>query len=318
MKAIVTGASGFIGSQLVAELIKAGFQVAAIGRRKFNDLPSIRSQLLAGSTYLALDLDCQHQIVKQLRGLGFYGSGLSFFFHLAWGGKSRLSDLDVDRQNKNITRTIKTYETAENLEADRYIFCGTMEESFAEAYTTLDYKADSKYNRHVVYALAKISARHALKLRYKKSGPEILFGTNSHVMGPGDDKDSFLQVALGKILCKEDIAMSSGDQIFDVINVKDCAKAYVAIAKKGKLGSSYWIGSGSPRKLKQYVEEMNELFPSVKIHYGSMPFNDVLLGKKVFSIDRLIADTDFSPSLSFSSSVIELANYLRSINASYP
>lgn len=149
----------------------------------------------------------------------------------------------------------------------------------------------------------------------KKRGPEVLFGTNSHVMGPGDDKDSFLQVALGKILRKEDIAMSSGDQIFDVINVKDCAKAYVAIAKKGNLGASYLIGSGSPRKLKQYVEEMNELFPSVTIQYGSMPFNDVLLDKKVFSIDRLIADTDFSPSLSFSSSVVELANYLRSIDA---
>lgn len=315
MKAIVTGASGFIGSQLVAELTKEGFQVAAIGRRKLNGLTSIRSQLLAGSTYLALDLDDSHQIVKKLRRLGFYGSELRFFFHLAWGGKSRLSDLDVDWQNKNITRTIETYEIADNLEADKYIFCGTMEESFAEAYTKLDYKSDSKYNRHVVYALAKISARNALKLRYKKSGPAILFGTNSHVMGPGDDKDSFLQVALGKILCKEEISMSSGDQLFDVINVKDCARAYIAIAKKGSLGSSYWIGSGNPRKLKQYVEEMNELFPSVRIQYGSMPFNDVLLEKQVFSTDRLIADTDFSPSTSFASSVTELATYLRSINS---
>lgn len=315
MKAIVTGASGFIGSQLVAELVKAGYEVAAIGRRKQNDLPSIRSQLLAGSTYLALDLDDSRRILQQLRQLGFYGPDLSFFFHLAWGGKNRLSDLDVDWQNKNITRAIETYEIANNLEADKYIFCGTMEESFAEAYTKLDYKTDSKYNRHVVYALAKISARNALKLRYRKSGPAILFGTNSHVMGPGDDKDSFLQVALGKILCKEEISMSSGEQLFDVINVKDCARAYIAIANKGNLGSSYWIGSGNPRKLKQYVEEMNQLFPSVRIQYGSMPFNDVVLDKQVFSTDRLIADTDFSPSISFSSSVTELANYLQSINA---
>ena len=38
MKAIVTGASGFLGSHLVANLIKEGFQVAEIGRKKVSRL----------------------------------------------------------------------------------------------------------------------------------------------------------------------------------------------------------------------------------------------------------------------------------------
>ena len=109
---------------------------------------------------------------------------------------------------------------AEFLNVDRYIFCGTMEEKWAELYTNLNYKNETKFNRHVVYALAKITARQALKLRYINNGPDILFATNSHVMGPGDTRDSFLQVSLKKILNKEDINMSSGEPIFDVINVK--------------------------------------------------------------------------------------------------
>lgn len=313
MKAIVTGASGFIGSQLVAELIKDGVQVAAIGRKNLKDLPRIRTRSLQDSTYFTFDLDDSHQIQKKLKEQGFYGVGLKYLFHLAWGGNGRLSDLDVESQSKNITRTVMTYGLAANLGADRYIFCGTMEEAFAEVYTKLDYKKESKFNRHVVYALAKISARQALKMHYKNGGPDILFGTNSHVMGPGDDKDSFLQVALGKILKKEDISMSSGEQIFDVINVNDCARAYIAIAKQGLLGSTYWIGSGHPRKLKKYVIEMNELFPEVEVQYGTMPFNDVTLDKRVFSTNKLIEDTGFIPSMSFANSVVELANHLKSL-----
>jgi len=312
MKAIVTGASGFIGSYLVAELINEGFKVAAIGRKNIENLSTIRKNLLKGSNYFILDLDNADQIKSKLKEGGFFGTDLKYFFHLAWGGNNALSDLDVEAQTKNISRTIATYDIAQDLNADRYIFCGTMEESFAEVYENLDYKNQTKYNRHVVYALAKISARNALKIRYVNGGPELIFGTNSHTMGLGDVRDSFLQVLLEKILNKEDIFMSSGEQVFDVINVTDCAKAYVSIAKKGVLGTSYWIGSGDPKKLKEYVEIMNNLFPPVKIKYGTLPYNDVLLDKKIFNINKIKSDTGFSPLISFSETVKGLAKYLKS------
>jgi nucleoside-diphosphate-sugar epimerase len=312
MKAIVTGASGFIGSYLVAELINKGFKVAAIGRKNIENLTTIRKNLLTGSNYFILDLDNPDQIKSKLKEGGFFGADLKYFFHLAWGGNNGLSDLDVRAQTKNINRTITTYDIAQDLNANRYIFCGTMEESFAEVYENLDYKNHIKYNRHVVYALAKISARNALKIRYLNGGPELIFGTNSHTMGPGDVRDSFLQIFLEKILNKEDIFMSSGEQVFDVINVIDCAKAYFSIAKKGVQGTSYWIGSGDPKKLKEYVEMMNNLFSPVKIKYGTLSYNDVLLDKKIFNIDKIKLDTGFLPLISFSETVKDLAKYLKS------
>lgn len=312
MKAIVTGASGFIGSYLVAELVNEGFKVAAIGRKNIENLPAIRKNLLAGSNYFILDLDNPDQIKSKIKDAGFFGADLEYFFHLAWGGNNGLSDLDIRAQTKNVSRAITTYDIANYLNANRYIFCGTMEESFAEIYTNLDYKNHTKYNRHVVYALAKITARNALKIRYLNGGPELIFGTNSHTMGPGDVRDSFLQVLLGKILNKEDIFMSSGEQVFDVINVKDCAKAYVLIAKKGVLGTSYWIGSGDPKKLKEYVEIMNNLFFPVNIKYGTLPYNDVLLDKKIFNIDKIKLDTGFLPLISFVETVKSLVKDLKS------
>jgi nucleoside-diphosphate-sugar epimerase len=138
MKAIVTGASGFIGSRLVAELVGRGYQVAALGRRGWSQLPGIRKKHLEGSSYIEANLDEIDRVQEILRSEGFHGRELKFFFHLAWGGGNKLSDLDVKAQSENIARTVSTYCIADGLNAERYIFSGTMEEAFAEKYTTLD------------------------------------------------------------------------------------------------------------------------------------------------------------------------------------
>jgi nucleoside-diphosphate-sugar epimerase len=311
MKAIVTGASGFVGSRLVSELIKSGYEVVAIGRRKIQLLSNYRRQLLTNAIYLDCDLNNLDYLTKTLLNLNFFSKDLDFVFHLAWGGNIGLSDMDVGSQSQNIECTLNSFKLATKLKAKRYIFCGTMEEFFAERYTNLDHKIDTLFNRHVIYALTKISARQALKLLYKKKDPEILFVTSSHVMGPGDDRDSFLQIALTNILKGKNIKMSSGKQNFDVINVIDCAKAFLLVGKYGTFGSSYWIGSGKPRKLKFYIQEMNKIFSRVKIHYGAIPYNDVILDKKIFSTKKLFKDTKFKPSFSFSDTVQQVAEYLQ-------
>jgi nucleoside-diphosphate-sugar epimerase len=69
-------------------------------------------------------------------------------------------------------------------------------------------------------------------------------------MGEDDDKDSFLQVTLQKLINGEDLIFSSGEQIFDVISLEDCARGYYLICEKGIPGEEYWVGSGEPKKLR--------------------------------------------------------------------
>jgi nucleoside-diphosphate-sugar epimerase len=309
--AIVTGASGFVGSVLTHELTSNGYQVLAIGRKQLDALSDYRKDLVSGSTYSAVDLTSPGALALVVDEFLSQATGrLDYVFHLAWYGKTRLSDLDLEAQFANVPLTVGLYELAAKYSASRFIYCGSMEEAFAEAYTKLEHRTEIKANRHVVYAMAKLAARSALKLAWQRDWPDLILMTNSHVIGIEDDKDSFLQVATSKLMREETLDMSTGEQTFDVIHVADCARAYRLAAEKGQANAIYWAGSGQARALREYVEVIAEIYSPAHVNYGVMPFNDVILPHSLFSIDSLSDDTGYRPLVSFESAVQELAESL--------
>lgn len=312
-KVVVTGASGFVGSFLVHELVSHGYKVFAIGRKSLDNLSDYRKSLLSGSTYQSGNITDIDELKLALDNfLDDTNQTLDFFIHLAWYGKSRLSDLDLEAQFSNVSASIDLYKLASHYRCSRFIYCGSMEEAFAEAYTKLEYKNENKSNRHVIYAMAKLAARSALKLSWNEDMPDLIFLTNSHVIGIEDDKDSFLQVATAKLMNGETLNTSSGSQIFDVIHVSDCARAYRLAAEHGLPNASYWAGSGQARPLRDYVKVISNMYPDSHVNYGAMPFDDVVLPLSLFSIESLAKDTGYKALVSFDESIQELAKSLQS------
>jgi nucleoside-diphosphate-sugar epimerase len=311
---IVSGATGFIGSAFVKNLIDEGFKVVALGRKNFDDILPYRQVLLKGACYIKIDLKDIDQLGVELASRNILLDPNCVFFHLAWGGKLKLSDLDLEHQMSNVYKSVSALEEALKIGCKRFIHVGSMEEEFALKYLKLDYRDGNYWNRHLIYAIAKISAKNALILKSIDLGIDFIFVNHSHVMGPGDDKDSFLQVTLQNILNSNELVFSSGNQIFDVISLSDCIEAYKLICLDGKSGSSYWVGSGDPRLLREYVERMYSLFPSNKhLLFGALSYNDVELEMKVFSTKKLELDTSFKPKMSYEDAVVCLYEYLISI-----
>lgn len=306
-KAIVTGATGFIGSVFVEYLISNNINVLALGRKDYQDISSVRKRKLAGALYLKIDMGEISILKKELKKIGWKPSRSCVWFNLAWGGVNKLSDLDIEAQMKNVIWTVKALEVANEIGCDRFIQVGTMEEAFTYKYLELNHHTNKEYNRHVIYSVAKIAAKKALTLKSYQIGIDLIYVLHSHVMGPDDDKDSFLQVTLQKLINGDDLIFSTGEQLFDVISTKDCARGYFLICQKGIAGSEYWVGSGQPRRLKEYVEQMYALFPSGKeMQFGRLPYNDIKLSKEDFSINNLSKDTGYAPESSYEETVREL------------
>lgn len=310
-QAIITGATGFIGSVVVSVLIKNNIKVLALGRKDLDDVSLYKRQLLKGATYLKIDMNEIHFLPRRISEIGWTISDSCVFYNLAWGGAGKLSDLNIEAQLKNVSWSVSAMKAAKRINCERFVHVGTMEEAFTSKYLNLDYHNNNEYNRHVIYSVAKIISKNYLKLMSKKISMDLMFATNSHVMGPGDDKDSFLQMTLQRLINGDELLFSEGNQIFDCISVDDLARAYMKIGKKGLPGRDYWVGSGEPRKLKEYVQIMYDLYPSGKeLQFGKFSYNDISLEYEDFSIDLLTKDTDFVPNMSYEQTVEELYNWL--------
>jgi len=308
--AIITGATGFIGSTLVNLLLDSNIKVLALGRKSWAEIDSKRLQENNLLTYCQIDMSEIEALPQKVEALGWNGEDC-VFYNFAWGGKGKLSDLEVEHQINNIAWSANALKAAKKINCKSFVHVGTMEEAFTSKYLQLDFHKNSEYNRHVVYSVAKMGSRNLLKVLAKEEGIDLMFGTNSHVMGPNDDKDSFLQVTLQKLNAKEELVFSTGEQIFDVISAYDCALAYKLIGEKGKPHAEYWIGSGEARPLKEYVKIMADLYPSgQELQFGKFEYNDISLTLEDFAIDNLTKDTGFTPTMTYEKTVHQLYDWL--------
>ena len=316
-KAIVTGATGFIGSSFVEYLIKKDIEVLALGRKKIDQISSTRLNKIKGAAYINLNMSDISILGDALKDIDWEVGDDCVFFNLAWGGESGLSDMNIGAQMSNVEWSISALQTASKIGCSRFVHTGTMEEAFTKKYLELDYKKNNQYNRHVIYSVAKISAKNALNIKASQLGLDFIYVLHSHVMGPDDDKNSFLQVTLQKLISGDELVFSTGEQYFDVISVSDCARGYYLICQNGKPGSEYWVGSGDPKRLKEYVERMYDLFPSgSEMQFGKLTYNDIILEKEVFSITNLVEDTGYTPLMTYEQTVTELYNHLIESNPS--
>lgn len=316
MQAIITGASGFIGSNLTRVLLNSGYEVLALGRKKWEQIDSKRLSKHKNLAYLQLDMKDISTLPLAIKKSGFKVKKGCVFFHFAWGDSSGLSSLDVKGQYANVLYTIESFKAASTLKCAKYIYVGSMEEWFASEYLTLDYHKDSYFNRHVIYALAKKCARDFLKAIALDYDIDLIIATNSHILGPNDTRDSFLKVLMEKLINNECVEMTSGKQNFDCVNVNDCALAYKLIAEKGKKNEEYHIGSNKPRSLRKYVECMIKFIESkekkpVCVEFGKIAYNDIILKLSLFKSSLLLQDTGFKCTESFEDGLNELYLWLK-------
>lgn len=307
-QAIVTGATGFIGARLVNMLLDNNVSVIALGRKDFPEVDSRRLAHRSNLQYLKVPMEDIRSLRLEVEKRGLDIGADCVFYNVAWGGVDRLSDMDAMAQSRNVAQSCFALEAAAELGCKKFIHVGTMEEPIAENYLWLDHRRNTEFNRHVVYSLAKIASRNALKALSSHFDIEVIFATNSHVMGPYDDKDSFLQVTLQKFKSGEtEFNFSTGEQFFDVISVDDCARAYMLIGYHGREHCEYWIGSGEARPLKEYVCAMASLYaPQAELRFGSFPYNDISMRLEDFSIELLHSHTGYEPQKTF----IETAQHL--------
>lgn len=85
-KAIVSGATGFVGSRLVRMLLQEGIEVLALGRKKWDEIDPRRLTNSEKLNYIQIEMSNIESLSNRMKETEWSAGDNCVFFNFAWGG----------------------------------------------------------------------------------------------------------------------------------------------------------------------------------------------------------------------------------------
>ena len=254
--ALVTGASGFIGSAVVRALLAAGYTVCALvepGRDDTN---------LAGLPVDRIDCD-----VRDEAALDRAVEGIDTVFHLAaiyrfWARDPALF-YDV-----NVRGTMNVMRAARAANVRRFVYTSTVATLGVAEHGTPASERSLVHFEHLFghYKRSKYLAEHEV-LRAGASGLPVVLVHPTFPVGEGDAAPTptgrtIVEFLNGRIPAYVDTSLN-------VVHVDDVARGHVLAAERGSLGASYILG-GENMSLQEMLALLADICglkaPRVRVH----------------------------------------------------
>jgi len=270
-KIIVTGGSGFIGSNLILLLLKKKYSVINIDKSAYSANPYNVEKFKKNKNYLFFKLDINRRgkiikIIKKYRPIGI--------INLA-------AETHVDRSIDNAKKFIKTningvYNLLEILRKLKKITKNKMkflQVSTDEVYGDI---AGSKlasekdnYNPSSPYSASKASADQLVKAYGRTYGIKTLIVNPCNNYGPNQFPEKFIPKMIFNILNNKPLPVyGKGKNTREWIYVKDNCEAILKVFLKGKYGENYNIGTGIKLKNINIIKKIFKIAKKNKIKIG--------------------------------------------------
>ncbi len=243
-RALVTGASGFVGRHLTTRLLTDGWHVHALSRRP---APS-------GAEPVPPTTD-----LTELAGAHRFDA----VFHLAAAVSSTVAHADL----------------AASLESNVGVGLHVLD-AFAPhcpivlAGTMWQHVAGQPYRPASLYAAMK-QAQLDIAEHYALGGATVADVELTDVYGPGDDRPRLLGALLEASRSGVPIDLTPGDQLVDLVHVVDVVEGLIrAAAMAHRSGLHRWaIASGAPLTVRRLVERCESAWErTVPVRLGARPY----------------------------------------------
>jgi GDP-4-dehydro-6-deoxy-D-mannose reductase len=235
MKIVITGASGFLGSNLVDKLKKNNHNVLPILRDTLNPLQTI--------------FDYKPDIV----------------IHCAWKGGNNYRDVDDISQISNVSDGIELLKVLASLSnKPKFIGFG----SFAEYGEISNMAIEDDFEKPTnMYGLSKLTLKNYSEMFCKIHDIPWAWIRPCYVYGPGDVTTRLIPSVITKLIQEETITLDSCDKIIDYIYIDDFINFIYNIIIKSAQGI-YNICSGQQYRLRDVIQTIAILLDAEdKIEY---------------------------------------------------
>lgn len=289
-KAIVTGATGFIGTYLVKELISHNVNVIAV----LKDTETVMDKSIESYVYKTVYCDLAN-IVNLDQFID--DRDVDVFYHLAWQGSAGSSRADVELQMQNVIWSVDSVKAAKKIGCKKYIGAGSIMEK--ETISAV-YENNTHPGLGYIYGTGKLATHSITKSVASSLGIDHIWCMITNAYGPGEYSSRFINMTLRRIINRLSLDFTSATQNYDFIYVTDVASAFYHIGVQGIPFNNYVIGSLKAKPLKEFILEIkSEIAPRDTFNFGNIPYSGTNLLLKDFDASNLLEDTDFRPRISF-------------------
>ena len=298
-KVVITGANGFIGSSLVKRMLMANVEVFAIDIN-FSVCRLPESPLVHCIETGLDDMAKLHELLSP-------AEGCDAFYHLAWRGVNGPDKADPTVQLNNIQLGINCAQLCKAIGVKKLLCAGTVAEQAVHSLPNL-----SQTSGGMMYGVAKHCAHLMLEDYCKNIGLQFVWMQFSNIYGVGNKTGNLVSYTLGELLKGNEATFGPAAQPYDFIYVDDLLEAVYRLGASETKQACYYIGSGSPRILKEYLLKIGELAGmQEKVGIGIRPDDGIKYDFSMFDTTPLkeaIGDYVSSP---FEEGIKKTINWLK-------
>ena len=303
-KVIITGANGFVGSNVCKELDSRGVKIFAVIKDENENIDNINELKNVEIVYCELgEIETLSEKISD--------RDIDVFYHFAWVGSAGPMRCDEEIQLQNALWTAKALRTADKMKCRKFVNAGSIMEK--ETYTAV-YTPESKPGLPYIYGAGKLIARSICKPIANSLASDLCWAVITNAYGVGELSPRFVNSTIRKIIAGEPLQFTAATQNYDFIYITDVAKAFAAIGEYGVANKEYTIGSGNARPLKEFILEMQQsLAPDAEPIFGDVPFTGVNMPLDAFDTTDIENDCHFKPSVSFAEGTRLTMKWLKSV-----
>lgn len=263
MRILLTGASGFIGSHLLAKLLKNNIPVAII-RHSNNDPWRIKKYL---KDIIVID-HSSDTITKNVSKIQEFSPDT--LIHLGWYGVENKYRNNQNQIVENLSRTVSIFNMAHSAGVKTIIGLGSQAE-YGPNIKPIDENMETVPT--TIYGVAKLCSYQVLNLLCKQNDIRFSWLRLFSAYGPMDNSCWLIPMIILTLLKREVPSLTKGEQQWDYLYISDICDAIYSVFANPEAQGIFNLGSGKTHSIRSIAEKIRDIIdPSLPINFGKIPY----------------------------------------------
>jgi nucleoside-diphosphate-sugar epimerase len=288
MRILITGATGFIGSNLCKKLLTQGHEIAILARKEssferiIDDLKMIN----------VINVDYSNLQNNDLEIINFKPE---IAYHIGWVGVENSSHNDDKMLLENIQTTLSLTKILIKCNVKVVVALGSQAE-YGQYNQVINENFPTKPTSF--YGTAKVCAHNILNHYFVLHNIRFVWLRLFSSYGPYDNPNWLIPYMIKTINDGKTPSFTKAEQIWDFIYVDDVIDAIVECGENDNTKGIYNLGSGIGYPLKDVITKIRDkINPKISLNFGELPykFNQTMVLHA--DITKLRIDSNWSPKI---------------------